>query len=155
MMNPIKKTKTDMLAALSTNLPVVIEPEQPQQVSLKIDDIIADTEEDYNYARDHIKKLISTSDEAIGTLHSLAADSEHPRTFEVLSGLIKTAADMNSQLLNLQRERKKIVCADNVKGSNIPTAISSTTTNNSIFVGTTAELQKLIKNQGMPIIDVP
>ena len=153
-MIPIKKTKSEMVAALATNLPQLPVCNEIINETTIAAAIVSETEEDYHYARDHIKKLISTSDEAIGSLHSLAADSEHPRAFEVLSTLIKTAADMNGQLLSLQRERKKIVCAEQTKAT-AATAVNSTTTNNSIFVGTTAELQKLIKAQGMPVIDIP
>ena len=106
------------------------------------DEIVIDAEEDYRYARERIKKLIDTSDEAISTMHALAADAEHPRAFEVLAGMIKTAADINGQLLNLQKERKKIVETPTSKGEG---QTSGNTTNNAIFVGTTTELQKLLK----------
>lgn len=146
-----KKTKEQLLSALATNLPIVQHASNAvSQQSSKQQSIVDETEQDYNFARDHIKKLIDTSDHAISTLHDLATDSEHPRTYEVLAGLLKTSADMNGQLLTLQRERKRLVCDQEQK--NIGGTV--TTTNNSIFVGTTAELQKLIKNQGLPVVDV-
>jgi hypothetical protein len=107
-------------------------------------------EEDYKFAREQIKKLIITSDEAIGTMHALASDAEHPRAFEVLAGMIKTAADINGQLLSLQKERKKIVQVEDKKGQ----ISAPNTTNNAIFVGTTTELQKLLRGVTDDSIDV-
>lgn len=147
-----KKTKEDILSNLNANLPIVQKNDTQQNIKKgpTNDDIIVDAEEDYSFARSHIKKLINTSDEAIATMHALASDAEHPRAFEVLSNMIKSAADMNSQLLSLQKERKKIVQEPepgSLKGS-------STTTNNSIFVGTTTELQKLLKANTTDTIDI-
>jgi len=138
----VKKSKDDILSNLSVNLPIAQNGTDPkkEKTGPSNDDIIVDAEEDYTFARQHIKKLINTSDEAIATMHALASDAEHPRAFEVLSAMIKSAADMNTQLLSLQKDRKKIV-QDPDPG--IPKA---TTTNNSIFVGTTTELQKLLKS---------
>ena len=146
----MKKDKESILASLEKNI-VPIKNEivvaNGQLVGPSNNDIIIDAEEDYSFARQHIKKLIDTSDEAIATMHALASDAEHPRAFEVLANMIKSAADMNSQLLALQKERKKIVQEPepgSVKGN-------STTTNNSIFVGTTTELQKLLKSNASAI----
>jgi hypothetical protein len=151
------KTRQDILDSLQTNLPVVaIATVENNQIAVKeklpsVDDISVDVEEDYRFARDHIKKLIGTSDEAIATMHALAADAEHPRAFEVLAGMIKSAADMNNQLLTLQRDRKKLVIEPTAPKS---VSVGSNTTNNSIFVGTTTELQKFLKSQSETTVDV-
>lgn len=150
------KTRQDILDSLQTNLPAVVAPAAIVAETVKsslptVDDISVDVEEDYNFARDHIKKLISTSDEAIATMHALAADAEHPRAFEVLAGMIKSAADMNNQLLTLQRDRKKLVIEPAAPKS---VSVGSNTTNNSIFVGTTTELQKFLKSQSETTVDV-
>jgi hypothetical protein len=147
-----KKSKQDILTNLNFNLPVSEEKTQvgPLKKGPSNDDIIVDAEEDYTFARQHIKKLIDTSDEAIATMHALAADAEHPRAFEVLANMIKSAADMNSQLLSLQKERKKIVQEPEPGKS----ANNNSTTNNSIFVGTTTELQKLLKGTNTAAVDI-
>ena len=150
------KTRQDILDSLQTNLPAVVAPAAIVAETVKsslptVDDISVDVEEDYNFARDHIKKLIGTSDEAIATMHALAADAEHPRAFEVLAAMIKSAADMNNQLLTLQRDRKKLVIEPAAAKS---VSVGSNTTNNSIFVGTTTELQKFLKSQGETTVDV-
>jgi len=141
----MKKDKESILASLEKNvMPVQHEIAIASGVSVvpSHEEIVLHAEEDYRYARQHIKKLIDTSDEAISTMHALAADAEHPRAFEVLAGMIKTAADINGQLLNLQKERKKIVETPQ-KGER---GGAGSTTNNAIFVGTTTDLQKLLKN---------
>ena len=151
------KTRQDILDSLQTNLPTIVADVIPNavinvQTALPTaDDISLDVEEDYRFARDHIKKLIGTSDEAIATMHALAADAEHPRAFEVLAGMIKSAADMNNQLLTLQRDRKKLVIEP---ASPKSVSSGSNTTNNAIFVGTTTELQKFLKSQGETTVDV-
>jgi hypothetical protein len=148
------KTRQDILDSLQNNLPAVVAEPVVQSIKSMLpsaDDISVDVEEDYNFARDHIKKLIGTSDEAIATMHALAADAEHPRAFEVLAAMIKSAADMNSQLLTLQRDRKKLVIEPAAPKS---LTVGSNTTNNSIFVGTTTELQKFLKSQSETTVDV-
>jgi hypothetical protein len=145
----MKKDKETILASLEKNIvptknEIALSTGAP--VGPSHDEIIIDAEEDYKFARQRIKKLIDTSDEAISTMHALATDAEHPRAFEVLAGMIKTAADINGQLLTLQKERKKIVQDPEQGGGK-----STTTTNNSIFVGTTTELQKLLKKNASAI----
>lgn len=141
----MKRDKETILASLEKNvIPVKneIALASGQPVGPSNDEIIIDAEEDYKFARERIKKLIDTSDEAISTMHALASDAEHPRAFEVLAGMIKTAADINGQLLSLQKERKKIVQEEPTRGKG---ESGGSTTNNAIFVGTTTELQKLLK----------
>lgn len=105
-------------------------------------DIGKDAENDYEYARGKIKKLIETSEEAIEHMMALARDAEHPRAFEVLSQMIQGTANMNSELLKLLGDRKKL--HDPGKGS--ATTTNNTTTNNTaVYVGSTSELQKLLR----------
>jgi len=149
----MKKDKDTILASLEKNvLPVKheIAVATGAPVGPSHDEIVMHAEEDYKFAREQIKKLIITSDEAIGTMHALASDAEHPRAFEVLAGMIKTAADINGQLLSLQKERKKIVQVEDKKGQ----TSAPNTTNNAIFVGTTTELQKLLRGVTDEPIDV-
>jgi hypothetical protein len=140
----MKKDKDTILASLEKNvLPVKheIAVSTGSPVGPSHDEIVLHAEEDYKFARERIKKLIDTSDEAISTMHALASDAEHPRAFEVLAGMIKTAADINGQLLGLQKERKKIIQVEDKRGQ----PVVPNTTNNAIFVGTTTELQKLLR----------
>ena len=146
-----KKSKDEILAALTVNLPTTLSEtsENIPPVGPSNDVIIKDTEDDYEFARAHIKKLILASDDAIDRLHELATDAEHPRAFEVLTAMIKNTADMNASLLDLVKNRKKIV-QEPVGGGSSQSA-SNVTTNNSIYVGTTADLQKFLKSREEPI----
>jgi len=97
-----------------------------------------DAEEDYNLARENLKSLLNKSDEALDHMMQVAAEAEHPRAFEVLAGMFKTSADMTGQLIDLQKKRHELD-----KLNNEPTETSSVTQNN-LFVGSTAELQKML-----------
>ena len=135
MMN---KTKDDILTALETNL-----PQQLQQIKTEVaqTEIVADTEEDYAYSRDKIKELITKAEEAIDNMMALASETEHPRAFEVLAGMFKTTTDMMDQLITLQKKRKELTQAEEQRATS-----GGNTTNNAIFVGSTTELQKFLKN---------
>lgn len=132
------KTKDDILTALETNL-----PQQLKQIKTEVaqTEIVADTEEDYAYSRDKIKELITKAEEAIDNMMALASETEHPRAFEVLAGMFKTTTDMMDQLITLQKKRKELTQAEEQKA-----ASGGNTTNNAIFVGSTTELQKFLKN---------
>lgn len=132
------KTKTDILTALETNL-----PQQLKQIKTEVaqTEIVADTEEDYVYSRDKIKELITKAEEAIDNMMALASETEHPRAFEVLAGMFKTTTDMMDQLITLQKKRKELTQAEEQKATS-----GGNTTNNAIFVGSTTELQKFLKN---------
>ena len=146
-----KKSKDEILASLTANLPATVSENNETIVPVgpSNDVIIKDTEDDYEFARAHIKKLILASDDAIDRLHELATDAEHPRAFEVLTAMIKNTADMNASLLDLVKNRKKIV--QEPVGGGSPSSPSNVTTNNSIYVGTTADLQKFLKSREEPI----
>lgn len=135
MMN---KTKDDILTALETNL-----PQQLKQIKTEVaqTEIVADTEEDYAYSRDKIKELITKAEEAIDNMMALASETEHPRAFEVLAGMFKTTTDMMDQLITLQKKRKELTQAEEQRATS-----GGNTTNNAIFVGSTTELQKFLKN---------
>jgi hypothetical protein len=134
--NDLVKNLTDQLEIMMpTPLPPKVLTPEPSNEAL-----IADAQDDFEYARMRMKKLLDTSDEVIGNLHALATDAEHPRAYEVLGNMIKQSAEMNQQLLDLQKQRKALIKGDKSNMAN-------STTNNAIFVGTTTELQKFLKDQ--------
>jgi hypothetical protein len=99
-------------------------------------------EEDANFARSNMKDLITKGNQAMDQLLAVAKESEHPRAYEVAAGLIKNLADMNKDLLELQKKRKDLIpnadgFAGNAKNLNVDKAI---------FVGSTNELVKFLKN---------
>ena len=131
------KSKEDILSALQTHI-----PQELQKIKTEVAQsaIVVDTEEDYAYSREKIKSLIERSEEAIDSMMALATETEHPRAFEVLSGMFKTTTDMMDQLITLQKKRKELTQSEEQKQN-----ASGSTTNNAIFVGSTTELQKFLK----------
>ena len=95
-----------------------------------------DVMDDYHYARENLKNIIDSAQQSIDDLSSIASTSESPRAYEVLSDLMKTLVNANKDLLELQRKVKQLK-DDGEKPSNVT---------NALFVGSTAELQKLIKD---------
>ena len=127
--------KNEILNALEKNLDIVQKP----KTEVDKGQIVNDTEKDIEYSREKMKELIGQSSEAINTMMALAAESEHPRAFEVLSNMIKDASQMSQDLVKLQKVRKDIT--QEKEGS------INKTTNNAVFVGSTAELQKFLKDK--------
>ena len=91
---------------------------------------------DYEYTRTQLYSLIEKGQDAIDGILEIAQASEHPRTYEVAGQLIKNVADITDKLLDLQKKMKDI---------NQEVKSGPTTVNNALFVGSTAELQKLLK----------
>lgn len=99
-----------------------------------------DLDSDYLESRQTYKELIEKGNQAIDHLLAIASETEHPRAFEVVATLIKNTSEANEKLLNMQklmREMKGLKTNDNSKVS----------VDKAIFVGSTAELSKLIKGK--------
>ena len=108
--------------------------------SSKIEKIRTDSEDirkDYEYTRGNLYSIIEKGQEAINGILELAQESEMPRAYEVAGQLIKNVADATDKLLTLQQKLKDVEDEKESKGP--------TTVNNALFVGSTAELQKLLK----------
>lgn len=99
---------------------------------------------DFEYARTTYHEILSKGSEAMEEMMELARSTEHPRAFEVLSTMMKTLADVNGDLLDLHKKKNDIDKKDNVP------ALTSGTTNNNLFVGSTTELQKFLIQQDSP-----
>jgi hypothetical protein len=94
---------------------------------------------DADFARNNIRELVTQGNQAVNELMLIARDGQHPRAFEVLSGLMKNLADMNKDLLEIQKRKKDLVPkAEAQNNLNIDKAV---------FVGSTAELVKMLKTQ--------
>ena len=100
-----------------------------------------DIEKDYDYTRGNLYSIIEKGQEAINGILELAQDSEMPRAYEVAGQLIKSVSDATDKLMDLQKKLKDVEEENKQKGPS--------TVNNALFVGSTAELQKLLKN-GLP-----
>ena len=103
-----------------------------------------DIEKDYEYTRGNLYSIIEKGQEAINGILELAQDSEMPRAYEVAGQLIKSVSDATDKLMDLQKKLKDVNEDSPSKGPS--------TVNNALFVGSTAELAKLLKN-GVKEID--
>jgi len=100
----------------------------------KVDEV----KKDYDYTRGNLYSLIEKGQEAINGIMEVAGETASPRAYEVAGQLIKSVADTTDKLADLHKKVKDIE-ADNPKTQN-------TVTNNALFVGSTAELQKMLKD---------
>ena len=113
---------------------VNVEKETP---IVKVDSSNNDIKKDYEYTRANLYSLIEKGQEAINGIMELAAESDQPRAYEVAGQLIKSVGDVTDKLIDLQKKLKDVE-EDTVKTTN-------NVTNNAVFVGSTSELSKLLK----------
>ena len=102
-----------------------------------IKNISDDIDKDYDYTRANLYSLIEKGQESLNGIMELAGESASPRAYEVAGQIIKSVADTTDKLMELQKKVKEI---DEDKGK--PTQV----TNNALFVGSTSELSKILKN---------
>tara|TARA_Y100000114_G_C11563936_1_gene233139 strand:+ start:128 stop:475 length:348 start_codon:yes stop_codon:yes gene_type:complete len=102
--------------------------------------------DDYEYSRDTYYTLIEKGREALDDMIEVSRASEHPRAYEVLSGMIKNISDVNDKLMDLNKKNKDINQKEQKQ--------LGSTTNNNVFIGSTADLQRLLNNDEDNIIDV-
>ena len=135
-----KETVNDKL---SEALDVEYDAPEPQKelVKKEVAEIVSkekldkDLTNDYNNVRRNLKDLIHTGQDAIDGILSVASDSDLPRAYEVAGQMIKTVAEMNKDLMDLHGKMKNITKEDVTINNN---------TTNSIYVGSTSDLQDLI-----------
>ena len=127
---------------LPTDTKSMIESIEESRVTIMEDKPISSNKSeidiDYQYARENLKEIINSAQQAIADLSSIASTSESPRAYEVLSTMMKTIVDANKDLLELQKSVKKLKEEDRSSGPQNVT--------NAMFVGNTNELLKLIKD---------
>ena len=115
----------------------IVEVEKPTEkldiLPVKPDDI----RKDYEYTRANLYSLIEKGQEAINGIMELAGEGGSPRAYEVAGQLIKSVADTTDKLMDLQKKLKDVEEESTKSTTNV--------TNNSLFVGSTAELSKLLK----------
>jgi len=96
-----------------------------------------DIQKDYEYTRANLYSLIEKGQEAINGIMELAGESDSPRAYEVAGQLIKSVGDVTDKLIDLQKKLKDVEEDSNKTTNNV--------TNNAVFVGSTSELSKLLK----------
>ena len=100
-------------------------------------------ESDYEVVRRNLHDLVGQGDEAIELMMELARESEHPQAFEVLGQLIKQNAEIGEKILKLHKRKK-----DQDK-SDEPKQITHKGDTNNVFIGSTAELQKMLRQENV------
>ncbi|MAG25558.1 terminase [Candidatus Pacearchaeota archaeon] len=123
----------------------IIEKIVPQSVSTETETINYspvinenDLENDYEYQRRQFYNLVEKGSNAIDGILELAKESEHPRTYEVAGQLIKNVAEVTEKLGDLQKKMKELKDLPNTAPKNVT---------NALFVGSTTELQKILRNK--------
>ena len=121
-----------------------VEPIHETKNELTIGEVLppinADHDKDFQVSRTNLHLIIQQGQDALLHALSVAKQSEHPRAFEVVGGLMKHLSDINSQLLDLHKQKQVL---DNPKGSSKD---DKSVTNNAIFVGSTKELSKMLND---------
>lgn len=101
--------------------------------------------DDYNTSRDTYIELIEGGKESLDLMIQVARESEHPRAFEVLSGMIKNIADVTDKLMDLNKKHKDVMKEEVPELKQV--------TNNNVFLGSTTDLQRLLQNESEKIIN--
>jgi Terminase DNA packaging enzyme len=124
---------------LNEKLSDILDVEPINYETTEVVEVKTPVEDDAEFARTNIRELIAKGNSAIDNLLLVANASEHPRAYEVAAGLIKNLADLNKDLLEIQKRKKDLD----------PTQVKNTSTTNidkAVFVGSTTELVKFLKN---------
>lgn len=133
MSDKVEKNISDALGI--EYIPVVEEKEIKQIANAPVS--LEQADSDYALVRKNLKNIINQSEAAIEGILDVASESESPRAYEVVSQLIHSSLDANTKLLELHKRMKDL---KKEEGGSTPKSI----TNNSIYVGSTAELQKFL-----------
>ena len=107
---------------------------KPKKITSQVDDI----KKDYDYTRGNLYSIIEKGQEAINGILELAQESDQPRGYEVAGQLIKSVSDATEKLMELKKELKDVGEDKKERGPS--------TVNNALFVGSTAELAKMLKD---------
>lgn len=142
----MKNNVTDSLNDIFDVDGELIEPPSQQIIKNENKPVPEDLSADFKVARENIHDIISKGSSALDYMLEVAKASEHPRAFEVVSQLTKTLIDANKDLLDIQKKMKELTQQEEQKN---PSNVT-----NALFVGSTADLQKLLKNGNAEDSDV-
>ena len=117
------------------NVPTV----EVQKVEVELAEREKDLQSDYEASRKNFYELVARGKEAIDGIMIVAQETEQPRAYEVAGQLIKTVTETNQQFMDLQKKVEEI--------KNMDKKLGNTNIENALFVGSTAELQKLLKDK--------
>lgn len=137
----LEKNLNDLFE-LAEDTPSIVETKQEfvpaERVNVPTGDLTGDIDTDYKYARENLYEIIENGSHALHELVEIAKASEHPRAFEVVASLMKTLTEANKDLLEVQAKVKKLKQEETIRGPS--------TVTNALFVGSTTELQNMLKD---------
>jgi hypothetical protein len=136
MSNKTKDILDEVLDVEETTTELV--EKKPDTLAIKRDDTLQDLDTDYKYQRENFYNLIERGQSAIDGILEVAQQSDHPRAFEVVGNLIAQVAEVTEKLGKLQSVMKRLKEVPN----NAPRNVT-----NALYIGSTAELQKLLKKE--------
>ena len=134
-MSTIDDKLNEVLNITTEVMPIEVEKKESKEVVVPED---KDPDIDFETGRKNLYQLIDKGNEAIDGILGLAKEGKHPRAYEVAGQLIKTVSEVSQNLLDLQEKLKKI--------KDVPERGPKNVTN-ALFVGSTTELTKLLKNK--------
>ena len=134
-MSKIDDKLNEVLNITTEVMPIEVEKKESKEVVVPED---KDPDIDFETGRKNLYQLIDKGNEAIDGILGLAKEGEHPRAYEVAGQLIKTVSEVSQNLLDLQEKLKKIKDVPEKGPKNVT---------NALFVGSTTELTKLLKNK--------
>ena len=134
-MSTIDDKLNEVLNITTEVMPIEVEKKESKEVVVPED---KDPDIDFETGRKNLYQLIDKGNEAIDGILGLAKEGEHPRAYEVAGQLIKTVSEVSQNLLDLQEKLKKIKDVPEKGHKNVT---------NALFVGSTTELTKLLKNK--------
>ena len=141
-MSRIDDAISDALGVTKEIKQEIIDPKplipRPEASVIATDERSVETDIDYKYSRENFYHLIERGQDAITGILDLAQESEHPRTYEVAGQLIKTVSEVTERLVDLQEKMQRL--------KEVPEK-GPTNVTNALFVGSTKELQNLLKNK--------
>jgi hypothetical protein len=123
---------TDIVEIKKENLPRVISPDEP--------DLKQDLNDAYEQSKENLQDLIDQGKEAMEEILQIAKAGQHPRAFEVYGTLLKNVVDANKELLAVQKQMRDM--------NGVKKETNNTMIDKAIFVGSTSELSKLLKDNG-------
>ena len=137
-MSKLEDNVNDILGIEKKAEVTITDFEQPAPVPRKIDETKSDVDNDYAHSRDNYYNLIDKGNEAIEGILDIAKEGQHPRAYEVAGQLIGQVAQTVDKLQDLQKKLKDLKEVPNKTSANIK---------NALFVGSTAELQKMLNRK--------
>lgn len=136
----MKKSFDKISESLNTETDIVdVTPTKSEIVKSNKDELVDQIKKDYEYTRGNLYSLIEKGQESLDGIMELAQESDSPRAYEVAGQIMKSVADTTDKLIDLQKKMKEL----NKEDEGGPKSV----TNNALFVGSTAELAKFLKQQ--------